>query len=48
MCAIEYYTYDDYLLWEGDWELICGYPLMMSPSVKPDVVLLCNEPRFRK
>jgi Uma2 family endonuclease len=26
------YTYDDYLLWEGDWELIDGVPHAMSPS----------------
>jgi len=85
MCAIEYYTYDDYLQWEGNWELIYGYPMMMAPSpmknhqiiassilvelanniedcqeciaiseqdwkicddtiVKPDVVMVCNEP----
>jgi Uma2 family endonuclease len=26
------YTYDDYLLWEGKWELIDGVPYAMSPS----------------
>ncbi len=26
------YTYADYCLWEGDWELICGYPYSMAPS----------------
>ncbi len=26
------YTYDDYKLWEGDWELIGGVPLAMSPA----------------
>jgi Uma2 family endonuclease len=26
------YTYNDYLLWEGDWELIDGVPHAMSPS----------------
>lgn len=85
MCAIEYYTYDDYTKWEGKWELIRGIPLAMSPSpiishqaiayemafqlrqsieecercmvlgeedwklsddtvLKPDVVLICDEP----
>jgi len=85
VCAIEYYTYDDYCQWKGDWELIYGIPLAMAPSpmkshqiiassilvalantseacqtcvaiseqdwkicddtiVKPDVVLICNEP----
>ena len=32
MQAIENYTYDDYVLWEGRWELIEGFPLAMSPS----------------
>ena len=32
MCAIEYYSYDDYINWEGDWELIDGVPLAMSPA----------------
>ena len=32
MCAIEYYTYDDYKLWEGDWELIYGQPVAMAPA----------------
>ena len=26
------YTYKDYSAWEGDWELINGYPYAMSPS----------------
>ncbi|WOE69172.1 Uma2 family endonuclease [Hydrogenimonas thermophila] len=26
------YTYDDYKLWEGDWELIEGIPFALSPS----------------
>ena len=32
MCAIEYYTYDDYKQWEGNWELIDGIPLAMAPA----------------
>jgi len=32
MCAIEYYTYDDYKLWDGNWELIDGIPLAMAPA----------------
>ena len=32
MCAIEYYTYDDYVNWEGDWELIDGIALAMAPA----------------
>jgi Uma2 family endonuclease len=27
-----YYTYADYLLWEGKWELIEGLPYAMSPA----------------
>jgi len=27
-----YYTYDDYRLWEGDWELIYGSAYAMSPA----------------
>jgi Uma2 family endonuclease len=30
----EKYTYSQYKLWEGDWELIKGYPHAMSPSPK--------------
>lgn len=30
--AIEYYTYDDYCLWEDKWELIEGMPMAMTPS----------------
>jgi len=26
------YTYDDYALWEGDWELIYGIPYAMAPA----------------
>lgn len=26
------YTLADYDMWEGDWELIDGYPYAMSPS----------------
>jgi len=32
MCAIEYYTYEDYKLWEGDWELIYGQAIAMAPA----------------
>jgi Uma2 family endonuclease len=26
------YTYDDYALWEGDWELVEGVPVSMAPA----------------
>ncbi len=29
---IPHYSYDDYKLWKGDWELIEGVPFAMSPS----------------
>ena len=32
MCVVEYYTYDDYVKWEGDWELIKGFPFAMAPA----------------
>ena len=30
------YTYNDYCLWEGKWELIDGIPYAMSPQPKPE------------
>jgi len=32
MEAIEYYTYEDYVNWEGKWELIEGQPVAMAPA----------------
>ena len=32
MCAVEYYTYDEYVTWEGNWEMIAGVPLAMAPA----------------
>lgn len=29
---LPHYTYEDYKIWEGDWELIQGIPYSMSPS----------------
>ncbi len=29
------YTYDDYILWEGRWEIIQGIPYAMSPMPSP-------------
>jgi Uma2 family endonuclease len=28
----EHYTYEDYVLWEGEWEIIEGFPYAMSPK----------------
>ena len=32
---IPHYTYDDYVHWEGRWELIGGHPIAMSPAPIP-------------
>ena len=32
LAYIEYYTVDEWKLWEGDWELIYGVPYAMAPS----------------
>ena len=32
---IPHYTYEDYCLWEGKWELIDGIPIAMSPAPVP-------------
>jgi Uma2 family endonuclease len=32
---LPHYTYDDYIQWEGRWELIDGHPIAMSPSPVP-------------
>ena len=29
---LPHYTYDDYLLWEGKWEIIGGIPHAMTPA----------------
>ena len=29
---LPHYTYDDYLLWQGDWELINGIPYARTPA----------------
>lgn len=32
---LPHYTYDDYVHWEGRWELIEGHPIAMSPMPAP-------------
>jgi len=32
LAYIEHYTYEDYKRWEGEWELIEGFPIAMAPS----------------
>ena len=33
---LPHYTYEDYLHWEGRWELIEGFPYAMSPAPAPN------------
>jgi hypothetical protein len=33
---LPHYTYDDYVNWEGKWELIDGIPYAMSPAPIPE------------
>ena len=33
---LPYYTYQDWINWEGQWELIEGMPYAMSPMPLPD------------
>lgn len=33
---IPHYTYDDWVRWEGRWELIEGHPIAMSPMPVPE------------
>jgi hypothetical protein len=32
IALVELYSYDDYKLWEGDWELLDGQPVSMAPA----------------
>ena len=32
---IPHYTYDDWVHWEGIWELLEGHPIAMSPAPVP-------------
>ncbi|CAN5800954.1 hypothetical protein BH10BAC3_BH10BAC3_25770 [soil metagenome] len=32
---LPHYTYEDWIHWEGKWELICGFPIAMSPAPMP-------------
>ena len=38
-----HYTYNDYCLWEGRWELIEGMPYAMSPAPTPRHQLIATE-----
>ncbi len=40
------YTYNDYVQWEGRWELIDGHPIAMSPLPVPEHQRVAAEIRF--
>ncbi|NTS39354.1 Uma2 family endonuclease [Flavisolibacter sp. BT320] len=40
---LPHYTYEDYLQWEGRWELIDGIPFAMSPAPTPKHQIIANS-----
>ncbi len=40
---LPHYTYDDYRLWEGKWEIIEGIPYAMSPAPVPKHQYIANN-----
>jgi len=40
---LPHYTYQDYIQWEGKWELIDGIPHSMSPALTPQHQLIANN-----
>lgn len=40
------YTFSDYKIWKGDWELIEGHPVAMSPSPKKIHNYIANKINF--
>ncbi len=40
---LPHYTYDDWLHWEGRWELIEGHPIAMSPAPIPAHQRIASE-----
>lgn len=40
---LPHYTYEDYIHWEGQWELIDGIPYAMSPSPVPKHQWVANN-----
>jgi Uma2 family endonuclease len=43
---LPHYTYEDYKIWEGNWELIDGFPIAMSPSPVPKHQLVAASLRM--
>ena len=44
---LPHYTYEDYLYWEGRWELHEGHPIAMSPMPVPEHQRLASEIRYQ-
>lgn len=40
---LPHYTYDDYVAWEGKWEVIDGVPYAMSPAPVPRHQIISNN-----
>src|SRR6266542_6882844 len=40
---LPYYTYEDWVTWEGNWELIDGIPFAMSPAPTPSHQRICAK-----
>lgn len=40
---LPHYTYDDWIHWEGRWELLEGHPIAMSPMPKPEHQRVASE-----
>jgi hypothetical protein len=40
---LPYYTYKDWVRWEGQWELIEGHPFAMSPAPTPSHQRTCAK-----
>ena len=43
---LPYYTYTDYIKWEGRWEIIDGMPYAMSPAPAPFHQFVANEIKY--
>ncbi len=43
---LPHYTYEEYCLWEGRWELIEGIPYAMSPSPSPRHQWISNNVKY--
>lgn len=43
---LPHYTYEDYVHWEGRWELIEGHPIAMSPLPVPEHQRVAAELRY--